>query len=211
MASSKKDIMIPMHEGVGAIPTVVLNKLLLPVKISTGFLSFSPAVIVASSFPKMTTSDCHSLIFLYLQHRHVAQLVERFNDACIMVVMRTAKFFKARRICRWFKSNRAESIMAYSSVRQSIWLLTKMSLVQIQLRQLQSQKFFKKQKRVSKRGSLSAKVRMGFVYVYGESQGQTVERMVCGDDEKNRDERAMDSVQPHGILLSDFAEFQREI
>ena len=55
MASSKKDIMIPMHEGVGAIPTVVLNKLLLPVKISTGFLSFSPAVIVASSFPKMTT------------------------------------------------------------------------------------------------------------------------------------------------------------
>lgn len=79
MASSKKDIMIPMHEGVGAIPTVVLNKLLLPVKISTGFLSFSPAVIVASSFPKMTTSDCHSLIFLYLQHRHVAQMVERFK------------------------------------------------------------------------------------------------------------------------------------
>lgn len=81
--------MIPMHEGVGAIPTVVLNKLLLPVKISTGFLSFSPAVIVASSFPKMTTSDCHSLIFLYLQHRHVVQMVRTLNT-CIMFVVRTA-------------------------------------------------------------------------------------------------------------------------
>lgn len=139
MASSKKDIMIPMHEGVGAIPTVVLNKLLLPVKISTGFLSFSPAVIVASSFPKMTTSDCHSLIFLYLQHRHVAQMVERFKETCIMVVMRTAKFFQGEK---------------------------NLSLVQVQPCRIQFSKISKKQKRVHrKRGSLSAIVRMGFVYV----------------------------------------------
>ena len=102
-----------------------------------------------------------------------------------MVVMRTAKFFQGEK---------------------------NLSLVQVQPCRIQFSKISKKQKRVHrKRGSLSAKVRMGFVYVYGESQGQTVERMVCGDDEKNRDERAMDSVQPHGILLSDFAEFQREI
>ena len=114
-------------------------------------------------------------------------------------------------MCRWFKSNRAESIMAYSSVRQSVWLLTKMSLVQIQLRQLQSQKFFKNKKEFPRGGACLPKCGWALFTFYGKSQGQTVERMVCGDDEKNRDERAMDSVQPHGILLSDFAEFQREI
>lgn len=131
--------MIPMHEGVGAIPTVVLNKLLLPVKISTGFLSFSPAVIVASSFPKMTTSDCHSLIFLYLQHRHVAQLVEHFRKTCIMVVIRTAST-QGLQVKLVVGSN--------PTVPNPIF------------------KNFQKQKRVHrKRGSLSAIVRMGFVYV----------------------------------------------
>ena len=132
--------MIPMHEGVGAIPTVVLNKLLLPVKISTGFLSFSPAVIVASSFPKMTTSDCHSLIFLYLQisaRSSDGRAIQK--ETCIMVVMRTAKFFQGEK---------------------------NLSLVQVQPCRIQFSKISKKQKRVHrKRGSLSAKVRMGFVYV----------------------------------------------
>lgn len=146
MASSKsKTSCYSMHEDVGANPTVVREQCSVIaeswsyVKSSTGFSTFSPNVIVVLLSENVSPSDCYSLIFLYLQHRHVAQMVERFKKACIM---------------------------GRDTDSEPLCVIKNLSLVQVQPCRIQFSKISKKQKRVHrKRGSLSAKVRMGFVYV----------------------------------------------